>query len=44
VGESISQAVRQYCQDVQSGAFPTDEESYHAPLGLKGRKAIPMAR
>jgi 3-methyl-2-oxobutanoate hydroxymethyltransferase len=44
IGETISQAVRQYCEDVQSGAFPTDAESYHAPVGVKGRKAIPIAR
>lgn len=44
VGETISQAVRQYCEDVQSGAFPTDAESYHAPVAVKGRKAIPIAR
>jgi 3-methyl-2-oxobutanoate hydroxymethyltransferase len=44
VGETISQAVRQYCGDVQSGAFPTDAESYHAPVAVKGRKAIPIAR
>ena len=44
VGETISQAVRQYCEDVQTGAFPTDAESYHAPVAVKGRKAIPIAR
>jgi 3-methyl-2-oxobutanoate hydroxymethyltransferase len=44
VGETISQAVRQYCEDVQSGTFPTDAESYHAPVAVKGRKAIPIAR
>jgi len=44
VGETISRAVRQYCDDVQNGAFPTDAESYHAPVTVKGRKAIPIAR
>ena len=44
VGETISRAVRQYCDDVQNGAFPTDAESYHAPVAVKGRKAIPIAR
>jgi 3-methyl-2-oxobutanoate hydroxymethyltransferase len=29
VGEVISQAVREYCADVQSGNFPSDAESYH---------------
>jgi 3-methyl-2-oxobutanoate hydroxymethyltransferase len=44
VGEAISQAVREYCTDVQSGSFPSDEESYHAPVAVKGRKTIPIAR
>jgi len=44
VGETISRAVRQYCDDVHNGAFPTDAESYHAPVAVKGRKAIPIAR
>jgi 3-methyl-2-oxobutanoate hydroxymethyltransferase len=44
VGEIISNAVREYCADVQSGNFPADAESYHAPASMKGRKAIPIAR
>jgi 3-methyl-2-oxobutanoate hydroxymethyltransferase len=46
VGEVISQAVREYCSDVQSGSFPCDAESYHSPAsaGIKARKAIPIAR
>jgi len=44
LGESISNAVREYCADVQKGAFPTDAESYHAPASVKGRKPIPIAR
>jgi 3-methyl-2-oxobutanoate hydroxymethyltransferase len=44
LGEVISQAVRQYCEDVQSGTFPSDAESYHAPVGAKERKTIPIAR
>ncbi len=44
VGEAISQAVREYCDDVQSGTFPSDAESYHAPSAMKQRKAFPMAR
>jgi 3-methyl-2-oxobutanoate hydroxymethyltransferase len=44
LSEVISQAVRQYCEDVQSGTFPTDAESYHAPVGAKERKTIPIAR
>src|SRR6202162_1936891 len=30
VGETISKAVRGYCEDVRSGAFPSDRESYHS--------------
>ena len=44
VGEVISSAVREYCADVQSGSFPSDAESYHAPASLKGRKALSIAR
>jgi len=44
LSEVISQAVRQYCEDVQNSAFPTDAESYHAPVGAKDRKTIPIAR
>jgi 3-methyl-2-oxobutanoate hydroxymethyltransferase len=44
VGEMISNAVREYCADVQNGSFPSDAESYHAPASLKGRKTIPIAR
>jgi 3-methyl-2-oxobutanoate hydroxymethyltransferase len=44
VGEIISNAVREYCADVQNGSFPTDAESYHAPENMKGRKTIPIAR
>ncbi len=44
LGEVISNAVREYCDDVQSGTFPSDAESYHAPSAMKARKAFPMAR
>ena len=44
VGEVISQAVREYCADVQGGTFPSDAESYHAPSALQGRKPIRVAR
>ena len=44
VGEIISNAVREYCTDVQSGSFPSDAESYHAPASVKARKTIPIAR
>jgi 3-methyl-2-oxobutanoate hydroxymethyltransferase len=44
VGEMISNAVREYCADVQNGSFPTDAESYHASASLKSRKPISIAR
>jgi len=44
VGEAILKAVREYCADVESGRFPTDAESYHAPAVVKGRKTIAIAR
>jgi 3-methyl-2-oxobutanoate hydroxymethyltransferase len=31
LGEVISGAVRQYCDDVRDSGFPSDAESYHAP-------------
>jgi 3-methyl-2-oxobutanoate hydroxymethyltransferase len=36
VGEEIARAVREYCADVQSGRFPTDEESYHSSAAPRG--------
>jgi 3-methyl-2-oxobutanoate hydroxymethyltransferase len=44
VGETILDAVREYCADIQSGSFPTDAESYHTPANAKSRKTIPIAR
>jgi 3-methyl-2-oxobutanoate hydroxymethyltransferase len=44
VGEVISQAVREYCADVQGGTFPSDAESYHAPSAIKGGTPIRIAR
>jgi 3-methyl-2-oxobutanoate hydroxymethyltransferase len=44
LGEAILQAVREYCADVESGRFPSDAESYHAPANVKGRKTIAIAR
>jgi 3-methyl-2-oxobutanoate hydroxymethyltransferase len=43
VGEIISKAVHEYCNDVRSGGFPSDAESYHAPQAAKGRKTIFIA-
>jgi 3-methyl-2-oxobutanoate hydroxymethyltransferase len=44
LGEVISQAVHQYCEDVQNGTFPSDAESYHVPSSVKARKTVPIAR
>jgi len=40
LGETISKAVRGYCDDVRSGAFPSDRESYHS--GSTSRKDDPV--
>src|SRR5437764_4134960 len=40
VGQVISKAVREYCDDVHEGGFPSDAESYHALQSTKGRKTI----
>lgn len=44
LNEIISSAVREYCNDVRTSKFPSDEESYHGALSLKDRKTIPIAR
>ena len=31
VGQEISRAAREFCDDVRSGNFPSDAESFHAP-------------
>jgi len=33
----ISRAVAEYCEDVRSGRFPSDAESYHSPVEVQGR-------
>jgi 3-methyl-2-oxobutanoate hydroxymethyltransferase len=40
LGETISGAVREYCNDVRKATFPSDAESYHASQGVKNRKTI----
>ena len=41
VGEVIAKAVREYCADVRSGAFPSDAESYHGQaVVIRKRKPI----
>jgi 3-methyl-2-oxobutanoate hydroxymethyltransferase len=43
LSEIISNAVHQYCGDVQDGNFPSDAESYHAPgAATKTRKVISL--
>ncbi|PYT58787.1 MAG: 3-methyl-2-oxobutanoate hydroxymethyltransferase [Acidobacteria bacterium] len=42
VGEIISTAVRTYCEDVRSGGFPSDAESYHALRPAKEEKEAPV--
>jgi len=43
VGETISNAVRQYCADARGGEFPSDAESYHSGQTAKDRKPIHIA-
>ena len=31
IGEIVAAAARQYCEDVKTGQFPSDAESYHLP-------------
>jgi 3-methyl-2-oxobutanoate hydroxymethyltransferase len=40
LGETISGAVREYCDDVRKSAFPSDAESYHGAQSAKSRKTI----
>ena len=35
LAETISQAAREYCDDVQNGRFPSDAESYRVPTGSR---------
>ena len=42
LGKIISSAVRQYCEDVRSGSFPSDAESYHAPRAAREEKEVPV--
>ena len=43
VGEAISKAMREYCEDVRSGGFPSDAESYHSGPPAKQQKPIHIA-
>lgn len=41
IGEEISRAARTFCEDVRSGNFPSDAESFHAPqLGAQPKTHI----
>jgi len=40
LGEIISGAVREYCEDVRGGTFPSDGESYHSGETVKTRKLL----
>ncbi|HUL32738.1 MAG TPA: 3-methyl-2-oxobutanoate hydroxymethyltransferase [Candidatus Eisenbacteria bacterium] len=42
VGEAISQAVSEYCADVQRGNFPSDAESYHRMRVLRMEEELPV--
>ncbi len=42
VGEMISKAARDYCEDVRGGTFPSDGESYHAAQTAKEEKEAPV--
>jgi 3-methyl-2-oxobutanoate hydroxymethyltransferase len=37
LAESISRGAREYCDDVHSGRFPSDAESYHLPAEVRER-------
>jgi 3-methyl-2-oxobutanoate hydroxymethyltransferase len=37
LAESISRGAREYCDDVHSGRFPSDAESYHLPAEARER-------
>src|ERR1700689_510166 len=40
VGEEVKRAVREYCEDVHAGTFPSDAESFHLPaaVGTQGKQ------
>ena len=44
VGEMIAKAAREYCDDVRSGTFPSDGESYHAVRMLEELEDAPVNR
>jgi len=42
ISQQISSAVRDYCDDVRGGMFPSDAESYHAAQMAKEEKEAPV--
>src|SRR5579859_4231859 len=42
LGEIISNAIRSYAQDVRTGAFPSDRESYHSGSASKAGEDSPV--
>src|ERR1700730_6533548 len=42
VGEIISKAAKEYCEDVRGGTFPSDGESYHAAQMAIEQKEAPV--
>lgn len=42
IGEAITNAVRGYCNDVRTGSFPSDAESYHSGSTSKSDKGDPV--
>jgi 3-methyl-2-oxobutanoate hydroxymethyltransferase len=42
LGEIMSKAVHEYCEDVRSGTFPSDGESYHAARMAMEQKEMPV--
>lgn len=43
LSEIISGAVKEFCEDVRQGSFPSDAESYHAPQTVTERKKLHIA-
>lgn len=43
VGDIITRAVKEYCDDVRQGSFPSDGESYHSGQAIQQRKTVPVS-
>jgi 3-methyl-2-oxobutanoate hydroxymethyltransferase len=43
VGEAVSKAIHEYCEEVRSGGFPSDAESYHSGRPAQPQKPIHIA-